>query len=209
MVKRLTLEETLENLKKWREHGDEDALTLLVLSNQGLVKYFAYKYGNDVISSEDLQSIGNEALIRAIHQFNYINRSIEGFSSYISTAIEHQIILEFKKNNKHSHVISFNQPIYEDRDGNSISIENAVDSDSVKSIDNQNNILVIRQLLTYLTEKERQIIILRYGLDCGQERTLEEVGDILGYSRQGIYYREQKALKKMRKPCMLEKYDFL
>jgi len=203
--KRLSLEETLENLKKWRESRDEEALALLVMSNQRLVKHFAYKYGNHVISSEDLESIGNEALIRAIHQFDYINRDIECFSSYISSAITHQISVEFRKNNKHSHVISFNQPIYQDKDGNVINIDSLVSSGSEKDIDKRTVAFTIKELLNRLTLKERQIIILRYGLDGNQERTLEEVGEILGYTRQGVHYQEQKALQKMKKPMYAEK----
>ena len=59
---------------------------------------------------------------------------------------------------------------------------------------------MIRHLLTYLTEKERRVIILRYGLDGSEERTLEEVGEFLGCTRQAVYQQEQKALQKMRKP---------
>jgi len=199
MSKRLSLEETLYQLKNWRESGDKEALTLLVLSNQGLVFLFANKYCNNVIPREDLQSICNEALIRAIHQFDYVNRPIEGFSSYIATAIEREISTQFKINNRHSHVMSFNQPIYEDKDGNSIKLEDTIDSGSEKELENKNNQYVVQELLTNLTSKERQAIILRYGLDGNGEKTLEEVGQILGYTRQGIYFLEKKALVKMKK----------
>ena len=208
MVERLNLEETLENLKKWRECGDEDALTLLVLSNQGLVKHFARKYASDVISREDLESIGNEAMIRAIHRFDYINKSIHCFSTYIGNSIEHEISIQFRKNNKHSHVISFNQPIYEDKDGDVINIGSLISSDSEKDFDRQDNTILIKQLLACLTEKECQIIILRYGLDGYQERSLEEVGQILGYTIQGVHYQEQKALKKMKNPTIIKDYIF-
>lgn len=171
-----------------------------MLSNQGLVKYFAYKYDSGVIPREDLESIGNEALIRAIHQFDYINKSIEAFSTYIGNSIEHEINVQFKKNNKHSHVISLNQPIYENNDGNTLDLENMIDSNSEKEFDKKNDIYVVRKLLTYLTEKERQVIILRYGLDGSEERTLEEVGNFLGCTKQAIYQQEQKALEKMRRP---------
>lgn len=197
MVKRLGLQETLEKLKLWRESFDEDALTALVLSNQGLVKHFAYKYGNNVISSEDLQSIGNEALIRAIYQFDYINRPIEGFSSYIMVAIEHEISVEFRKNNKHSHVISLNQPLYQAEDGDSINFENIISSDSEKLFEHKLNSNIVREFLNLLTPREREIIILRYGLDRNQPRTLAEIATIFGCTKQAINLIEQKTLRKM------------
>lgn len=209
MTKRLNFKKTLENLKKWREQRDEEALTSLVLGNQRLVKHFALKYGNEVISCEDLESICNEALIRAIHQFDYINKSIQCFPSYITTAMEHQISVEFKKSNKHSHVISLNHPVYQDKDGNTINIGSIIGSDFEKDSDREIKAIVIGEILQDLSEKERQIIYLRYGFDCSQKRSLGDVGAILGCTRQAVSQKEQKILKKLRSPENIQKLNGL
>ena len=205
MVERLSLDETLEQLKKWHEYGDKEALTLLVLSNQRLVKHFARKYGNEVISVEDLESISNEALIRAINSFDYINKPIQGFPSYIMTAIQHQISIEFRSNNKHRHVLSLNQPIHEDKDGETINLEGMIGFDLEEDLNRAMQASALEEALQHLNPKQRQILTLRYGLVDRQNRTFEEVGDILGCTRQAVSQQEKKALQKLRKPIYARK----
>lgn len=129
MAKRLTLDETKNCLRAWRELGDEDALTLLTVCNQGLVVFIAKKFIDKGITFEELLSAGNEGLIRAINKFDYKERAIGGFSAYISMAIENQIKMELRKYNKHSSVLSLDHPIGFDKDGDELKLEDILGTD--------------------------------------------------------------------------------
>lgn len=203
MAKRLSAEQTLNCLKLWRENFDEDALTLLASSNMGLVKFIACKYLNRGLSFDDLVSAGNEALVRAINRFDYINRTIEGFSSYISVSIENGIKRECENYSKHSHVLSFDAPIGYGKHGDELKVEEIIGTDDEKLLNDVINgmkIEIVREALHCLTSKERQIILLRYGLDEQHRKTQGEIAKIFRTSKQNISLQEQKALMKMRHP---------
>ncbi len=213
MDKRLNLDETKNALRAWRELGDKDALTLLVVSNGGLIGFFAKKYSGEGVTFEELVSAGNEGLVRAINKFNYQERDIRGFSTYISTAIENSMRYELRKYNKHSHVLSFDQPIGQNKDGDDLRIEDIVGTDAEEMIENiisEMKTDIVREALKSLTSREQQIILLRYGFDDAHKKTLEEIAQIFGCSKQAISKQEQKALIKMRHPRNTKKLkDFL
>lgn len=203
MSKKLNLEETQKCLIAWREQYDKDALTLLVTSNRGLVGYFAKRYLEKGLTLEELKSAGDEGLIRAINKFNYLENPIEKFSSYISVAIENQILYELRKYNKHSHVLSFEQPLGQNKDGDELTIEDIIGTDGeelIEKIISEMKIDIVREALECLTSREKQIILLRYGMDKFHQKTQEEVAQILGCSRNVIASQEKKALIKMRHP---------
>lgn len=212
-AKILTKEETKKCLRAWRELRDENALTLLTICNIGLVRFFARKYLGKGLTFDELVSAGNEGLIRAINKFDYSERAIEGFSSYTAIAIENQMKYELRKYNKHSHVISFEQPIGSNKDGDEMKIEDLIGTDSEELIENvisEMKIDIVREALQCLTSREKQIILLRYGLDDVHKKTLEEVAEIFGCSRALISKQEQKALVKMRHPRNTRKLkDFI
>ena len=192
MSRILTKDETKDCLRSWREFADEEALELLTICNGGLVGVIAKKYQGSGLTFEELKSAGNEGLIRAINKFNYKERAIEGFSSYISIAIENQIRMELRKYNKHRHVLSFDQPIGQNKDGDEMKID------------------IVREALKCLTSREQQIILLRYGLDEAHKKTQDEVAEIFGCSKTTIVKQEQKALIKMRHPRNTRKLkDFI
>lgn len=213
MTRRLTLDETKECLKAWREFGDKDALTLLTVCNSGLIGFFAKKYLGIGLTFDELVSAGNEGLVRAINKFDYVEREIQGFSSYIAIAIENSMIYELKKYNKHSHVLSLDQPIGQNKDGDELTIEDIVGTDAEELVENvisEMKIDIVREALQSLTSREQQIILLRYGLDETHKKTQEEVAQILGCSKATIAKQEQKALVKMRHPKNTRKLkDFL
>lgn len=213
MARILTLDETKSCLKAWRESHDNDALKLLVVCNSGLVGLIANKYLGKGLTFEELRSAGNEGLLRAINKFDYFERDIECFSTYISTAIENQMRMELRKYNKHSQVLSFEQPMYTSKDGDEITIEDLVGTDADELIDEiiaNIKIDIVREALECLTSRERQIILLRYGLDDKYKKTQDEVAKILGCSKRNISVQEQKALIKMRHPRNTRKLkDFL
>lgn len=213
MVRRLSLDETKNCLRAWREFEDKEALEVLTVCNGGLVGFFAKKYLGKGLTFEELESAGNEGLINAINKFNYKEKAIEGFSAYISIAIENQIRMELRRYNKHSHVLSLEQPIGQNKDGDELKIEDLIGTDAEQLIDDvisEMKIGIVREALKCLTSRERQIILLRYGLDEVHRKTLDEVAEIFGCSRVTIAKQEQKALVKMRHPRNTRKLkDFI
>lgn len=213
MARRLSLEETKNCLRAWRELGDKDALEVLTICNGGLVGFFAKKYLGKGLTFDELKSAGYEGLINAINKFNYTENAIEGFSSYISAAIENQMKNELRKYNKHSHVLSFEQPIGQNKDGDEMKIEDLIGTDADQLIEDviaEMKIDIVREALQCLNSREQQIILLRYGLDETHKKTQEEVAEIFGCSKNTIVKQEQKALIKMRHPRNTRKLkDFI
>lgn len=212
MKKKLTLDETKNCLIAWRKLHDKDALTLLITCNQGLVGYFTRKYYGKGLTQEELMSAGNEGLINAINKFDYEER-MESFSTYISTAIENQMKKDLSKYNKHSHVLSFDQPLGHNKDGDEFTIEDLIGTDADQLIDDvisEMKIDIVREALECLTSKEKKIILLRYGLDDAHKKSQDEVAEIFDCSKQSIGLQEKKALIKMRHPRNTRKIkDFL
>ena len=213
MARLLTLEETGKYLKLYREFADEDALTLLVTCNSGLVRFFAKRYLGKGLTYDELVSAGNEGLIKAINKFDYEERDIQGFSTYISVAIENAMKYELRKYHKHSHVLSFEQPLGQNKDGDELTIEDIVGTDAeelMEDVISEMKIDIVREALKSLTSREQQIIFLRYGLDDVHRKTQEEVAQMLGCSQTSIAKQEQKALIKMRHPRNTRKLkDFI
>ena len=211
MAKILTQEQTKRYLIAWREYQDKDALTVLVEYNQGLVGYFASQNIGKGLSYEELISAGNFGLLKAINGFDYKETSIKAFSSYISVAINREMKRDIKANDKHSKVVSFDDPIYGEDDD--LKIEDILGTDAdelLNSVIDDLKIDVVRAALKSLSHQEQQIVLLRYGLDDKHRKSLEEVAEIFNCSRQSISLQEKKALIKMRHPRNTKKLkDFL
>lgn len=213
MIRKLSLEETKKCLRAWREFSDKEALEVLMVCNGGLVVFFVKKYLGKGLTFDELKSAGDEGLLRAINKFDYKEREIEKFSSYISVAIENQKRIELKKYNKHSHVLSFDQPIGQNKDGDEMTIEDLIGTDANQLIEDaisEMKIDIVREALQCLTSRERQIILLRYGLDDTHKKTQDEIAEIFGCSKSLIAKQEKKALIKMRHPRNTKKLkDFI
>lgn len=213
MTRRLSFEETKNCLRAWRELGDREALELLTTCNDGLVRFIVKKYLTGMLTFDELYSAGTFGLISGINKFDYKNRAIEGFSTYISVSIENQIGMEFRNYYKHSHVLSLDQPIGYDNDGDEMRLEDILGTDSSQLIDDVISSIKndsVREALQCLTSREKQIILLRYGLDDAHRKTQSEVAKIFGCSRPYITKQEQKALIKMRHPRNTKKLkDFI
>ena len=213
MARLLTLEETEKYLKLYREFANEDALTLLVTCNGGLVRFLAKKYLGKGLTFDELVSAGNEGLIRAINKFDYMERDLKGFSTYISVAIDNAMKYELRKYHKHSQVLSFEQPLGQNKEGDELTIEDIVGTDAeelIEDVISKMKIDIVREALKSLTSREQQIILLRYGLDDANRKTQEEVAKIFKCSTHTIARQEQKALVKMRHPRNTRKLkDFI
>ena len=121
--------------------------------------------------------------------------------------------MELRKYNKHSHVLSFDQPIGKNKDGEEMKIEDIVGTDAeqlIEDVISEMKIDIVREALKCLTSREQQIILLRYGLDEAHRKTQDEIAEIFGCSRLTIARQEQKALVKMRHPRNTRKLkDFI
>lgn len=121
--------------------------------------------------------------------------------------------MELRRYKKHSHVLSFDQPIGQNKNGDEMTIEDLVGTDSEQLIEDVISEIksdIVREALQCLTSREKQIILLRYGLDEIHKKTQDEVAEIFGCSKSTIAKQEQKALIKMRHPKNTRKLkDFI
>lgn len=211
--RRLTLEETKKCLIAWRELGDKKACEFLIINNEALIVYFVKRYLGKGLEFDELKSAGFLGLQKAINAFDYVNHPIETFSTYISMAIDNEIKREFKRYNKHSHVLSFDEPIAHNKDGDELTVEDLLGTDAdqlIEDVISEMKIDIVKNALSCLTSREQQIIFLRYGLDDAHRKTQEEVAQIFGCSKTNIMRQEQKAITKMRHPRNTRKLkDFI
>lgn len=197
--KPLSAKEEKECLIKSSE-GDINARNKLVEHNLRLVAHIIKKYYSSQNEQDDLVSIGTIGLIKAINTFD-INKNIK-LSSYASRCIENEILMHFRNIKKTSNDISLNETIDTDKDGNPLSLIDILSTDD-NILDSLNTKLNINKIYEYinseLDEREKKVIIYRYGLDGNDPLTQREVADILGVSRSYISRIETKALKTLRK----------
>ncbi len=194
------------NAKEEREYlikasnGDIDARNKLVEHNLRLVAHIIKKYYSSQNEQDDLVSIGTIGLIKAINTFD-INKNIE-LSSYASRCIENEILMHFRNIKKTSQDISLNEAIDIDKDGNPLSLIDILSTDD-NILDSLNTKLNLNKIYDYinseLDNREKKVIIMRYGLDGREPVTQREVAKILGVSRSYISRIETKALKTLRR----------
>lgn len=180
--------------------GDLEARNILVEHNLRLVAHIIKKYYSSQNDQDDLVSIGTIGLIKAINTFD-INKKIK-LSSYASRCIENEILMYFRNLKKSSQDISLNEAIDTDKDGNPLSFIDvlSVDDNIFDKLNTKLNLGKIRDYInTELDDRERQVIILRYGLDNNKPLPQREVAEILGVSRSYISRIETKALKALRR----------
>lgn len=200
----LTNDEIKILLERWRYNNDKDALSELVICNMRLVYAIAKKYVVEypLIDADDLHSNGKLGLIRAINKIS-MSENIEYFYPYVSCAIKNSMNEVVRSYNKHKHVMSFNEPMYQSKDGDEINLEDLLGCDVdelINQVISKIKIDIVREALQCLSSKERQIILLRYGMAEEERLTQQEIANILGYSKNWVFRHEQKALIKMRHP---------
>lgn len=197
--KPLSAKEERECLIKAND-GDIEARNKLVEHNLRLVAHIIKKYYSSQSDQDDLVSIGTIGLIKAINTFD-INKNIK-LSSYASRCIENEILMHFRNLKKTSQDISLNEAIDMDKDGNSLSLFDVLSVDD-DILDNINKKLNLKKIYEYIDSeldfREKQVIILRYGLNGEKPITQREVAEILGVSRSYISRIETKALKTLRR----------
>ena len=197
--KPLSSKEEREYLEK-SSKGDIDARNKLVEHNLRLVAHIIKKYYSSHSDQDDLVSIGTIGLIKAINTFD-INKNIK-LSSYASRCIENEILMYFRNLKKMSQDISLNEAIDTDKDGNPLSLLDVLSTDDniLESLNTKLNASKLGQYInSELNEREKKVIIMRYGLDGNDPVTQREVAKALGVSRSYISRIETKALKTLRK----------
>ncbi|WP_407721366.1 RNA polymerase sporulation sigma factor SigK [Ruminococcus sp. JE7B6] len=197
--KPLSEKQEREYLRKMHE-GDIDARNKLVEHNLRLVAHIIKKYYGVQTEQDDLVSIGTIGLIKAIDTFKP-DKNIR-LSSYASRCIENEILMHFRSAKKTAQDVSLNETIDTDKDGNPLTLMDimAVDDNILDELDRKLNGRKLGQFIREeLTDRERQIIIMRYGLGGREPMTQKKVAKIMNISRSYVSRIETKALKKLKK----------
>ncbi len=185
------------------EEGREEARTLLIEHNLRLVVYIARRFENTGINIEDLISIGTIGLIKAVETYNP-TKNIK-LATYASRCIENEILMYLRKNANRRNEVSLDEPLNTDWDGNELLLSDVLGSDG-DSIEKPLEDDVDRDLLfaaiTRLSERERSIITMRFGLDGRKERTQKEVADLLGISQSYISRLEKRIIDRLKKEIL-------
>lgn len=203
MYEKLTEEETKQYLVAWRKFKDKKSRDILISNNIRLVTFIAKKYLGKGLSYDEILSAGSLGLMNAINKFDYEDYPLNTFSTYISTAIENQIKRDLNSCNKHNHVLSFEEPLGTSKDGDEMTLGQTLGTDIDELTENVDVNLkkdILIKSLKCLTTREKEIILLRYGLNGKDGKTLEEIAEIFNCSRQTILNQERKALIKMHHP---------
>ncbi|HBY21197.1 MAG: sporulation sigma factor SigE [Clostridiales bacterium GWE2_32_10] len=173
----------------------------LIERNLRLVVYLAKRFENVGIGLEDLVSIGNIGLIKAINTFE-ANKNIK-LATYASKCIENEILMFIRKNNKTRFEVSIDEPLNVDWDGNQLLLADILGGDEAsisKDIETEIDFRILRKCVDKLNIREKKIIELRYGIyKDGDELTQKEVADELGISQSYISRLEKKIIKKLKK----------
>ena len=195
----LTAEREAELLEKSR-NGDNEARNELIEHNLRLVAHIVKKYYNTGADQDDMISIGTIGLIKAVSTFN-TDKGIH-LATYASRCIENEILMFFRNQKKTAQDVFISDPIDTDKDGNTLTLIDVIadKSDIADEIDTKIKVEKLRVILPVcLTERERLIIEMRYGL-CGREElTQREIAKKLNISRSYVSRIEKSALEKLRK----------
>ncbi len=181
------------------KQGDTDAREKLILHNLRLVSHIVRKYYASAKNSEDLVSIGTIGLCKAVDTFQ-ISCGAK-FATYAARCIQNEILMHFRAQKKHSSEISLNETIDVDRDGNPLTYIDVISCDESLCSEVERKITsdrALRYVNTILTPRERQVILLRYGLSGKRPMTQREIAQILKISRSYVSRIEKGALEKLQ-----------
>ena len=195
----LSAEREAELLEKSR-NGDDDARNELIEHNLRLVAHIVKKYYNTGADQDDMISIGTIGLIKAVSTFN-TDKGIH-LATYASRCIENEILMFFRNQKKTAQDVFISDPIDTDKDGNTLTLIDVIadKSDIADEIDTKIKVEKLRVILPVcLTERERLIIEMRYGLFGREELTQREIAKKLNISRSYVSRIEKSALEKLRK----------
>lgn len=179
--------------------GDNFARDKLIEHNLRLVVFLAKKYENTGVDLEDLVSIGTIGLMKGIKTFS-LDKNIK-LATYASRCIDNEILMFLRKNKKIKTEISFDESLSFDADGNELHLEDVLGTDPdivTKPLEDELNHNLMIEEINKLPKRDKEIIIMRYGLFGHQEKTQKEVAEILGISQSYISRIEKKVIKRLK-----------
>lgn len=182
-----------------KEKGDEEARKELILHNLRLVSHIVRKYYASAKNQEDLVSIGTVGLIKAVDTFKIAAGA--RFATYAARCIQNEILMHFRSQKKLSCEVSLSDTIDIDRDGNPltyidvISCDESLEAETERKLSSAKALKLVEQILT---DRERRIITMRYGLGGKKPLTQREVAERLSISRSYVSRIEKSALDKLR-----------
>ena len=186
-------------LKRCKE-GDQTARNMLIEHNMRLVAHVVKKYQCQDYDTEDLLSAGTIGLIKAVNTFAVDKGS--RLATYAARCVENEILMLLRAGKKRAKEVSLFEPIGTDKDGETVSLVDVIEMENPKTIDQlilDQDIKELYQAFDQkLTENEKQVISMRYGLFKGKEHTQREVAGVLGISRSYVSRIEKKAIGKLR-----------
>lgn len=197
----LSTEEENEMLSLLSEEREKErARTALIQHNLRLVVYIARKFENTGVDNDDLVSIGTIGLIKAINSFRS-DKNIK-LATYASRCIENEILMYLRRTSRLKTEISFDEPLNTDFEGNELLLSDVLGT-SAESVygDVEANAEreQLKEALKKLSERERKIMFLRFGLESGEEMTQKDVADLLGISQSYISRLEKKIILRLKK----------
>lgn len=193
----LTPDEETEVIQ--RLESDKNARRTLIEHNLRLVVYIARKFEGGSTGIEDLISIGTIGLIKAINTYRS-DKNIK-LATYASRCIENEILMYLRKSSNRRCDISIDEPLNTDWDGNELLLSDVLGSDPdivSRDLERAEDERILREAVSHLAPREREIIELRYGLSGGKEKTQKEVADLLGISQSYISRLEKKIIQRLK-----------
>lgn len=194
----LAKEEEIIYVKKSME-GDTKAREILIEHNLRLVVFLAKKYENTKVDLEDLVSIGTIGLIKGVNTYK-LDKNIK-LATYASRCIDNEILMFLRKNKKRRGEISFEDSLSYDSEGNELRLEDILGTEKdivTKGIEEEHDKKVLYQEINKLKKRDKEIMILRYGLFNTKEMTQKDVADMMGISQSYISRIEKKVIKKIK-----------
>ena len=184
---------------KRMESGDEGAKQLLIERNLRLVVFISRRFENTGINLEDLISIGTIGLIKGIETYR-LDRNIK-LATYASRCIENEILMHIRKTSHQKNEISLDEPINMDYDGNELLLSDILGTDEdmiLRPMEDAVDLQLLRQAVRSLPDREREIILMRFGLEGQKELTQKEVAQKLGISQSYISRLEKRIMARLR-----------
>lgn len=197
----LSAKEEGEAISELGTEYDQEAKNTLIEHNLRLVVYIAKKFDNTGVGVEDLISIGSIGLIKAINTFD-MDKKIK-LATYASRCIENEILMYLRRNSRTKFEVSIDEPLNVDWDGNELLLSDILGTEEdviYKDLETEVEKNLLIKAIDKLSERERTIISLRFGLDrAGEEMTQKEVATLLGISQSYISRLEKKIMKRLKR----------
>ena len=178
--------------------GDVEARNILIEHNLRLVVFLAKKYDNTNTDLEDLVSIGTIGLIKGVNTYK-LDKNIK-LATYASRCIDNEILMYLRKTKRKKSEVSFEDSLSYDSDGNELHLEDVLGTDPdivTKNLDDQLDKKLLNIEINKLNSRDKEIMILRYGLNGHEEMTQKEVAELLGISQSYISRIEKKVIKRL------------